>query len=62
MSETGTGVASVDSVVDAVAALQDRPVDEHVAVFEGAHEQLRRALDDAPDDAPDDTPDDTAAE
>ena len=62
MSETGTGVASVDRVVDAVAALQDRPVDEHVAVFEGAHEQLRRALDDAPDDAPDDTPDDTAAE
>jgi hypothetical protein len=50
----GTGVASVDSVVEAVAGLQDRPVDEHVAVFEGAHEQLRRALDDTPDDHPGD--------
>jgi len=53
----GTGVASVDRVVEAVAGVQDRPVDEHVAVFEGAHEQLRRALDDTPDDTPGDTPD-----
>lgn len=45
-----TGVASVDRVVDSVATLGDRPVDEHVAVFEAAHEQLRRALDDTPED------------
>jgi hypothetical protein len=49
MSEMATGVAGVDSVVEAVARLEDRPVEEHVAVFEAAHEQLRRALDDAPD-------------
>jgi hypothetical protein len=48
MSEMATGVTSVDDVVEAVAALEDRPVEEHVAVFETAHEQLRRALDDAP--------------
>jgi hypothetical protein len=53
MSEMGTGVASVDGVVAAVAGLEDRPVDEHVAVFEDAHERLRRALDDTPDDTPD---------
>ena len=29
--------------------LEDVPVDEHVAVFEHAHERLRRALDDAGD-------------
>ena len=29
-------------------SLDDLPVEEHVAVFEQAHEQLRRALDDAP--------------
>ena len=50
MAEMATGVASVDSVVEAVAALEDRLVEEHVAVFEQAHEQLRRALDDAPAD------------
>ena len=45
-----TGLASVDSVVESVTTLEDRPVDEHVAVFEAAHEQLRRALDDAPEE------------
>lgn len=45
-----TGLASVDTVVRAVEDLEGRPVDEHVAVFEQAHEQLRRALDDAPED------------
>ena len=29
--------------------LDERPVDEHVGVFERAHEQLRRALDAQPD-------------
>jgi hypothetical protein len=47
-TEHTTGLASVDTVVESVAALEDRPVEEHVAVFEGAHERLRRALDDAP--------------
>ena len=40
-----TGVERVDAVVDAVSGLDDRPVDEHVAVFESAHDELRRTLD-----------------
>jgi len=40
-----TGVPAVDAVLDEVDAAADLPVDEHVAVFERAHEQLRRALD-----------------
>lgn len=43
-----TGVASVDAVLAEVAGLEARPVDEHVAVFERAHEQLREALDARP--------------
>jgi hypothetical protein len=46
-----TGVARVDAVIDRVAGLGDRPVDEHVSVFESAHEELRRTLDAPPDDA-----------
>jgi len=46
-----TGVERVDAVVDAVAGLEDRPVDEHVAVFESAHDELRRTLDSQSDDA-----------
>jgi hypothetical protein len=46
-----TGVERVDAVIDRVAGLSDRPVDEHVSVFESAHEELRRTLDDPPDDA-----------
>ena len=46
-----TGVERVDAVVDAVATLEDRPVDEHVAVFESAHDELRRTLDSQSDDA-----------
>ena len=45
-----TGVPSVDEVIVAVEELVDRPVEEHVAVFETAHEQLRRALDAEPTD------------
>lgn len=40
-----TGLATVDDVLDQVSGLAERPVPEHVAVFERAHEQLRRALD-----------------
>lgn len=44
-----TGVPEVDAVLDEVEGLDGTPVDEHVAVFERAHEQLRRALDARPD-------------
>ena len=42
-------MASVDTVIRSLESLEDRPAEEHVAVFEQAHEQLRRALDDAQD-------------
>ena len=40
-----TGVPAVDAVLDEVDAGMHRPVNEQVAVFERAHEQLRQALD-----------------
>ena len=40
----GTGDADVDAVVASLRGLDDLPVAEHVAVFEQAHESLRRAL------------------
>ena len=43
--ETSTGVPAVDDVLASVRALDGRPVEEHVVVFEQAHERLRRALD-----------------
>jgi hypothetical protein len=46
-AEPRTGVAAVDDVLDRLAAVEDRPVEEHVAAFERAHEDLRRALDSA---------------
>jgi hypothetical protein len=53
----------VDSVVRDVEALGERPVEEHVEVFERAHDELRRALDDtagAESARPAETPDDAA--
>ena len=50
-----TGVVGVDEVIAEVAALHSRPLDEHVAVFEDAHERLRRALDDTQADSRADT-------
>lgn len=47
-----TGVDRVDEVIEAVEQLEERPLEEHVGVFETAHEQLRRALD-ASHDGPD---------
>ncbi|GAA5122829.1 hypothetical protein GCM10023339_41830 [Alloalcanivorax gelatiniphagus] len=44
-----TGVDSVDRVLTEVASVVDAPIGEHIAVFERAHEQLRRALDAQPD-------------
>jgi hypothetical protein len=45
-----TGVDGVDAVITAVEDLEERPIEEHVGVFEQAHEQLRRALDGQPAD------------
>ena len=41
-----TGAARVDEVIRAVEELEERPIEEHVGVFESAQVQLRRALDD----------------
>lgn len=40
-----TGNHAVDRVLDSLDELPDKPIEEHVAVFERAHEQLRGALD-----------------
>ena len=48
----GTGNADVDAVVSSLGALDGLPVAEHVAVFEQAHESLRRTLAGAGQDAP----------
>lgn len=45
-----TGVPAVDAVLDAVEAAADLPPEQQVAVFEQAHEQLRRALDSQADE------------
>ena len=45
-----TGHPAVDEVLRSLETLQDRPVDEHVGVFEQAHDQLRRTLQGAGDD------------
>ncbi len=42
---TETGVPSVDSIMRAIEALEERPLEEHAGVFEAAHAQLRQALD-----------------
>jgi hypothetical protein len=53
-----TGVREVDAVITAVERLEERPIEEHVGVFETAHDRLRRALDHADADAdPDADPD-----
>lgn len=39
-----TGHPDVDEVLGSLDALDDRPVSEHVAVFEAAHDRLRAAL------------------
>jgi hypothetical protein len=43
-----TGADRVDEVIRAVEELEERPIEEHVGVFESAQVQLRRALDDHP--------------
>jgi hypothetical protein len=44
-----TGIASIDTVLDLVAGLDARPLEEHPAAFETAHQHLRQALDEAPE-------------
>jgi hypothetical protein len=48
-ADGSTGVAAVDQVLADVAAVSGTPVAGHVAVFERAHDQLRRALDAQPE-------------
>lgn len=45
-----TGHPAVDEVLRSLNALDGTPVDEHVATFEQAHEELRRTLSGAGDD------------
>ena len=45
-----TGHPAVDEVLRSLDELEGRPVDEHVAAFEKAHDRLRGALSDAGDD------------
>jgi hypothetical protein len=52
-----TGADRVDDVIRSVEGLEERPIEEHVSVFESAQVQLRRALDEPdhpgePDDHP----------
>jgi hypothetical protein len=44
-----TGHDAVDGVLRSLDGLEDSPVEEHVAVFEAAHETLRAALAEAAD-------------
>jgi hypothetical protein len=46
-----TGHPAVDEVLASLAGLEERPVAEHVAVFEAAHDRLRAALAEAGDPA-----------
>lgn len=52
-----TGVGAVDEVLAGLRGLEDQPVSEHVAVFEEAHQQLRRVLDGSPAPSPGPGPD-----
>jgi hypothetical protein len=39
-----TGHAEVDGVLASLEGLRDKPVEEHAAVFEAAHDRLRAVL------------------
>jgi hypothetical protein len=45
-----TGVQVVDDVLGTLGGLGDQPVEQHLPIFEAAHEQLRGALDGADPD------------
>jgi hypothetical protein len=40
-----TGIPEVDAVIASVDRLDERPLDDHLAEFERAHQALRSALD-----------------
>jgi tetrahydromethanopterin S-methyltransferase subunit B len=42
-------VRVVDEVLEELVVVDNAPVAEHVAIFERAHERLRRALDSSPE-------------
>jgi hypothetical protein len=42
--QVGTGNDRVDAVVRSLDSLEGRPAEEHVAVYEAAHRELRDAL------------------
>jgi hypothetical protein len=42
---TSTGVPAVDQVLAELDQLDDAPLEEHLAMFEHAHESLQSALD-----------------
>jgi hypothetical protein len=46
-----TGHDDVDRVMASLGGLDERPVSEHVAVFEAAHDTLRNALAEASNDS-----------
>lgn len=50
-----TGDPRVDAVLDSMEELSERPLADHVTVFEQAHEELRAALDARPEDPPNDS-------
>jgi hypothetical protein len=50
-SNDRTGNPAVDAVLESLDRLDEAPADEHVAVFEAAHETLRAALADAGNDS-----------
>lgn len=52
-----TGHPAVDEVLRSLDGLDGRPVDEHVAAFEQAHETLRQTLSGAGDETGDETGD-----
>jgi hypothetical protein len=47
-----TGHPAVDEVLESLHGLEARPVSEHVAAFEAAHESLRAALSGAGEPGP----------
>ena len=47
-----TGLVDADAVLASLSALDELPVADHVAVFEQAHESLRRILAGAGQDSP----------
>ena len=47
-----TGDPRVDEVLRSLEDLEQRPLTEHVGVFESAHERLRAVLSEAGDPAP----------